>query len=79
MLILKKMIERVFREYSLHGQRYSMLNEWSNLRDSKMPMRISPPIFSCFSSGGELTLLTNFANGLLYCANILEESARLSE
>jgi len=73
------MIERVFREYSLHGQRYSMLNEWSNLRDSKMPMRISPPIFSCFSSGGELTLLTNFANGLLYCANILEESARLSE
>lgn len=72
------MNERVTRDFALQGTRYSILNEWSNLRDTRTPFQIVAPIFACFRVEEEVMFLTNFANGLLYTANIRAEG-RLSE
>lgn len=72
------MIERTTREFTLQGHRYTMLNEWTNTINSKQPFRSVAPMFSVFYAGEELTLLTNYANGLLFSGNILEEG-KLSE
>jgi WD40 repeat protein len=72
------MIERVTRDYSIQGTRYAICNEWSNIRDTKAPFRTVAPKLACFGSDTALQLLTNYAGGLLFSPNVLDEG-RLGE